>query len=434
MRMLKSCGPGPFYRRRQYAGKYLVGIGVAAALMALSVGWLVSDAAAQTNDPPDNGAVSVEECLGKAYSPVGPTGQTLAREGVIEENLLPTLVTDDMCGDVLERAQNGDPVQALVAAQNYIQEIKLVEDSIHKAAGEATARASDRRLYGDVSLVSAMGELQANKGPAQRQYHDRETPSGGGGKGPRVKPVRRAAASVSETAAGVVADGDGSISDMFERVEAVALSRGLSRSEADYSARCGLETALLNAISKELIHGRYIKVSPAPTPKEMEYGDSVTVELLVSGDASGLYEKLEGQYGEVAEASETEEGCVGVVESMKARISDRSFKIDPHQDKEVKRITHDTAWRWDVTANTEGKNTVDLFVGHVLQLGEMELVPHWVEPSPVRHATITVKQEPLRAKSDLVGRNWQWLLLPAVIALAAATWLVWMLGRREHDR
>src|ERR671912_123316 len=118
MRMLKSCGPGPFYRRRQYAGKYLVGIGVAAALMALSVGWLVSDAAAQTNDPPDNGAVSVEECLGKAYSPVGPTGQTLAREGVIEENLLPTLVTDDMCGDVLERAQNGGPVQALVAAQS----------------------------------------------------------------------------------------------------------------------------------------------------------------------------------------------------------------------------------------------------------------------------------------------------------------------------
>jgi hypothetical protein len=432
--MLKSCGPGPFYRRRQYVGKYLVGIGVAAALMALSVGWLVSDAAAQTNDPPDNGALSVEECLGKDNASVGPTGQTLAREGVIEENLLSTLVTDDMCGDILKRTQNGDPVQALVAAQNYIQEIKLIEDSIHKAAGEATARASDRRLYGDVSLVSATVGLQANKGPAQRQYHDRETPSGDGSNGPRVKPIRRQAANVSETAAGVVADGDGSIADMFKRVEAVALSKGLSRSEADYSARCGLETAMLNAVSKELIHGRYIKVIPAPTPQEMEYGDTVTVELLVSGDVSGLYEKLEGQYGEVAEASGTEEGCVGVVESMKARLSDRSFKIDPHQDKEEKRITHDTAWRWDVTANTEGKNFVDLFVGHVLQLGEMELVPHWVEPSPVRHATITVKQEPLRARLDLVGRNWRWLL-PAGIALAAATtWLVWMLRRREHGR
>jgi len=440
--MLKSCDLERFhrfYRRRQYVGKYLVSIGVA-ALLALCMSWLVSDAWAKTKGAPDDGALTVRECLSKANTSVDPTGQSLVKEGLIEESLLPTVVTGDMCEDILKRAQNGDPVQTLIATQNYIQEVKLIENSIHRATDEDSAKASDRHLFGDESLVSAKIRLQANKGPAQRQYPDGETPSadgetpsGGGSNGPRAKTIRRDAATVSTTAAEAVADSDASIADMFKQVEAVALDEGLSRSEADSSARCGLEAALLDAVSKELAHRKYIKVSPAPTPKEMEYGDTVTVTLLVSGDVRGLYGKLEGQYKKIAEVSEAEDGCVGVVESMKARLWDRHFSIDPHQDEEEKRITHDTAWSWEVTANAEGKNSVDLFVGHVLQLGEMELVPHWVEPSPVRHATITVKQKALQTKSNLLGRNWQWLLPVGIALAAAATWLVWMLRRRGHD-
>jgi hypothetical protein len=220
---------------------------------------------------------------------------------------------------------------------------------------------------------------------------------------------------------------------MLEKIEAAYFSEGDSRPEAVAAAHCALETALLEAISKELSQRQYIKINPEPTPKEIEYGGTVTVKLLVSGAVRGLYEKLEGQYEKVAEASEAEEGCLVVVKSMKPRLWDRRFSVDP-QNQEMRRITHDTTWSWDVTANAEGKNTVDLFVGHVLQRGETELTPHWVEPSPVRHATITVKVNPLGEESTLVSRNWQWLLPVGVALAAAATGLVWMLRKRELGR
>jgi hypothetical protein len=434
MRLLKSCRLEPFCRRRQYIGKYLVGIGVAAALMALCVGWLVYDAAAQTNDAPDVGTLTVGKCLREANISAGPVGQALIKEGIIEENLLPTMVTNDMCEDILKRAPDDSSVQTLVSAQNYIQEIKLIENSIRGAAGEAAAKGSDRHLFGDEFLVSTMVMVQADKSPAQRQYSDDETPRGGGSDEMGVKPIRRKAANVSATAESVVAKGNASIAGMLNQIEAAALEGGLSRSDAARSARCGIEQALLNAISKELFQRQYIKFNPDPIPKEIEYGDTVTVKLLVSGEVRGLYEKLEGQYEKVAEASEAEEGCVVVVKSMKARLLDRRFSIEPNQGQEMRPITHDTTWSWDVTANAGGKNVVDLFVGHVLQLGETEVEPRWVEPAPVHHATITVKVNPLGEESNLIGRNWQWLLPVGIALAAAATWLVWMLRKREHDR
>jgi hypothetical protein len=431
MRLLKSCRLEPFCRRRQYIGKYLVGFGVAAGLMALCMGWLVYDAAAQTNDAPNDGTLTVRECLRKANTSVVTDGQALTKEGIIEENLLPTMVTNDMCEDILKRAPDGTSVQTLVAAHNYLQEINLIENSIRGAAAEAAAKGSDRHLLGDVSLVSDRVMAQADKSPMQ-QYPDDETPSDSGSDETGVKPIRREAASVSATAASVVAKSNTSIAGMLDQIEAAALQDGLSRPEAALSARCGIETALLNAILKELSQRKYIKLSPDPTPKEMEYGKTVTIKLLVSGDVSGLYEKLEGEYEKVAEASEAEEGCVDFNARMSARIHDESFSIDPNQGQEMRSITHDTIWSWEVTANAEGKNIVDLLVGHVLQRGELESTPHWVLPVP--RAVITVKVNPLGDASNLIGSNWQWLLPVGIALAAAATWLVWMLRKREQDR
>lgn len=425
VRILKSCGPELFCHRRRHIGKYLIGIGVAAALMALCVGWLVHDVAAQTNDVTDDGTLTVAECLSEVSASVGPVGQVFIKEGIIEENLLSTMVTNGMCEDMLERAPDGKSVQTLVAAQNYIQEIKLIEHSIRGAAGEAAAKGSDRHLFGDESLVLARVVAQADESPAQQQYSDDET---------EVKPIRREAANVSETAEAVVANSDASIASMLNQIEAASLKEGASRSEAAAEARCGLEKSLLNAISKELSQGQLIKVSPDPTPKEMEYGDTVTVKLFVSGEVRGLYGKLERQYEKVTEASEAEDGCVNFIKSMKADLVDRRFAVDPHQGSLVRRITRDTRWGWDITANAEGKNGVDLFVGHVLQLGEVKLKPQWVEPAPVRHATITVTVSPLREISNFVVRNWRWLVPVGLALTAAAIWLVGMLKKREQQR
>lgn len=431
MRLLKSCRLDLFCLRRQYIGKYLAGIGVAATLMALCTGLLVYDAAAQTDD----GTLTVGRCLSETNTSVGSVEQGLIKEGIIEENLFPTMVTNDMCQDILKRAPDGSSVQTLVGAQNYLQEIKLIENSIRGAADEPAAKESNRHLFGDESLVASRVMVKADKkNPAQQQYPDDETPSGDGGDETGVKPIRRDAANVSATAVSAVAKGNASITSMLDQIEAAALEEGLSRSEAARGARCGIEQALLDAMSKELLQRQYIRIRPDPTPKEIEYGDTVNLKLLVSGKVRGLYERLEGQYEKVAEASEADEGCVVVVKSMAARLWDRSFSIKSHQGQEMRPIIHDTTWTWDVTAKAEGKNSVDLFVGHVLQLGELEVTPRWVEPSPVRHATITVKANPLGEESNLIGRNWQWLLPVAIALAAAATWLGWMLRKREHDR
>src|SRR3712207_63683 len=136
MWMQEPCGPELFCRRRRYILKYLIGIGVAAALMALCVGWPIYDAVAQTND----GTLTVEECLGDANASVDPIAEVLIKEGIIGENLLSTNVTDGMCEDVLQRAPDGTPVQRLVTAQNYVQEIELIENAIREATSEAAAR------------------------------------------------------------------------------------------------------------------------------------------------------------------------------------------------------------------------------------------------------------------------------------------------------
>ena len=139
-----------FCRIRQYIGRYLIGIGVAVALMALCVGWSVYDVAAQTNDATDNGTLTVRKCLANANTSVGPVEETFVKEGIIRESLLSTKVTNGMCQDMLERAPDVSLLERLVTAQNYIQDLKLIQNAIPEAAAKGT----DRHLFGDEALVS----------------------------------------------------------------------------------------------------------------------------------------------------------------------------------------------------------------------------------------------------------------------------------------
>src|SRR5215211_1045627 len=141
MWMQESCEPEPSCHRRWYIGKYLIGIGVAAALMALCVGWPIYDAVAQAND----GTLTVEECLAEGNASIDPIAEDLIKEGIIGENLLSTKVTDGMCEDVLQRAPDDTPVQRLVTAQNYIQENQRIENAISEATGEAAAKGTDAK-------------------------------------------------------------------------------------------------------------------------------------------------------------------------------------------------------------------------------------------------------------------------------------------------
>jgi hypothetical protein len=72
--------------------------------------------------------------------------EALIKEDVIEENLLQTKVTNGMCKEILEPIADGTPTRKLLAAQNYIQEIKLIDRSMREAAAdEAVTSGTDAK-------------------------------------------------------------------------------------------------------------------------------------------------------------------------------------------------------------------------------------------------------------------------------------------------
>jgi hypothetical protein len=488
--MQESCEPGHFGRRRRYFGKYLIGIGVAATLMALCVGWPIYDAVAQAND----GTLTVEECLAEGNASIDPIAEELIKEGIIGENLLSTKVTDGMCEDVLQRAPDDTPVQRLVTAQNYIQENQRIENAIREAAAKGTgAKGPAHHSLAEKHLVSPRwtvlgatqiaavaqqyspppadgdgspppadgdgspppgdggGSAPGGGGGSAPGGGGGSAPGGGGGAAPgdgggagpggggdetEVTPSMRKAATVQQVAAAVVAEGDASIAEMLDRIEAAYLREGESRFAAADAARCGLEQALLNAISKELYREELIQVDPDPTPKELEYGDTVTVKLFISAAISETYDRLERQYEKVEEASEASRGCVQLTKLMEAEVVTRRFDISSHQghDSSIRgRITRDTTWRWDVTANTEGKNVLTLPLGYVLTQAGEEQTLQLLEPAPLE-ATITIQAEPLAKAPNPVERNWRWLLPVGIVLTVAVTLLVGMLRKREQRR
>jgi hypothetical protein len=187
----------------------------------------------------------------------------------------------------------------------------------------------------------------------------------------------------------------------------------------------------LNAISKELSQGNLIRVRPPdPTPKEVSYGETVTVKLSVSGNIRESYDKLERQIKEVDEASGEEDRCVDLTESMEAKLFSPRFSQQGNG-LPIRRINRDTTWSWDIIPNTEGKHSLDVLLGHVRKQTGSELASQWIEPAPLHHGVITVRARLLGQGSSFVARSWQWLL-PVGIALAiAAALLVRMLRRHE---
>ena len=198
------------------------------------------------------------------------------------------------------------------------------------------------------------------------------------------------------------------------------------------SARCGLETALLNAASKKIARGEFIKVRPDQIPKEMAYGHTIPVTLVVSGAIREVYEELEGQYEEVEEASEAKYGCPVLTSSIMGHVYDHRFAVNPRQGALIQPITsYDITWRWDLTARTEGKNHVDILLGQELKKADVALTPKWIEPHPLQ-ATITVKAKPMVKVLNSIEQNWRWLLPVGIALLVAAAWLVRLLRKREQ--
>src|SRR5215208_4999828 len=179
-----------FRRIRPYVGRHLLGIGTAAVVVVtLCVGWPVYHGVAQTNDAPTDATLTVGQCIGANATTIDPLEETLIKEDVIEENLLQSKVTNGMCEDMLAPISDGTPAQKLLTAQNYMQEINLIERSMRKAAAEeAATRGPDWSSSSEESLIRFRTIAQTSKQvPVLAQYDEGggggDNVSGGGGGG-----------------------------------------------------------------------------------------------------------------------------------------------------------------------------------------------------------------------------------------------------------
>ena len=429
-----------FRRMRPYVGRHLLGIGAAAVVVVtLCVGWPVYQGVAQTNDAPTDATLTVGQCIG-ANATIDPLEETLIKEDVIEENLLQSKVTNSMCEDMLAPISDGTPAQKLLTAQNYMQEIKLIERSMREAAAdEAATRGPDWYSSSDESLIRFRTIAQTSQQvPARAQYDDggggggasdggggggTESPTatdGGGGGGGNVRggggggggteaggtggiePSERQAAAAASTGE----DDDASIAERLLRKEEAAINAGASVPEAKASARCSTEVEVSDDELKK-VKGLY-KIKPQ-MPEEVRLRKTEQVGLLVLPATKKRFEEIRQKHGSINEKSTSSIGCVELVDRMKAQLVPLDLEglgIYGRHPNDVRELSshRDARWGWDIYARQPGNLELLLDLRYAIsQEGEeFRLVPH----SPVYDGEIRVTPLQSGSSEEATERPW----------------------------
>jgi hypothetical protein len=406
-----------FRRMRPYVGRHLLGIGTAAVVVVtLCVGWPVYHGVAQTNDAPTDASLTVGQCIGANATTIDPLEETLIKEDVIEENLLQSKVTNGMCEDMLAPISDGTPAQKLLTAQNYMQEINLIERSMRKAAAEeAATRGPDWSSSSEESLIRFRTIAQTSKQvPVLAQYDegggggDNVSGGGGGGGGTEaggiggVEPSeRQAAAAVS-----VGEDDDASIAERLLRKEEAAINAGASVPEAKASARCSTEVEVSD---EELKKGKGLYKIKPQMPEEIQVRKTQRVGLLVLPVTKKRFEEMRQKHESINEKSTSSIGCVELVNRMKAQLVPldlEGLRIYPRHPNDIRELSShlDTRWGWDIYARQPGNLELLLDLRYPISREgqEFRLVPH----SPVYDGVVRVTMLQSGSSEEATERPW----------------------------
>lgn len=397
--------------------KKLVGFVTAAALAAFGVNLAVHEAGAQDAGTLGGPVTTVEQCIADSEgASVEPLQEAFVGKRITEEGLLQKRLTALMCEDLLERSPGGSPSQRLLAAQNYLQEIEIVESAMQRA---------EPGVEEDSSAAAPEAPPQAafpkGGGATEEQYGDGTDPADDGGTG-----VGRTTRQAAAIARGVREDGGASIPERLHRREAAGIRAGASPPEAAAGARCDLELELLGGAVKKLYSGD-VRIAPH-IPEQMQREETIPVELSVSPKEE-VYGSLKQQNEEVAESSSAESQCVGLTERMKAILTGNDLDINPHQGKDssIQQIAAPhTSWGWDITASAEGRQHLYLNLGQEIERPGQESDFHWVEQAPF-DGVIEVRATLWQKVSSFVNLRWEWLW--GILAALA----VWVYRRRKKS-
>ncbi len=376
---------------RSYIVRQLFGTGAAAVVVvALWWAWPVYGGVAQVDAAADDDTLTVGQCI-EVNASVGPLEEALIKEDIIEEDLLQTKVTNVMCKDMLEPVTDGTPVRKLVAAQNYIQEIELIEGAMREAAGEAAAKGTDRYASSDRPSIRFRAVAQTSEQvAAQAQYKE---PGGNGTKGDGtrgdgtggVEPGMRQAA----VAASVGEGDDASIAEKLRQKEAAARDAGASVPEARAGARCSTEVEVSD---DELKKGKGLYEIRPLMPEEIRLRESEQAGLLVLPATKTRLEQIRQKHRSIDEVSESGTGCVELVNRMKAQLVplEEGLGYRRHHPDDIRELSsnRNTRWGWDIIARRPGHLDLLLDLRYAIsrERPEFRLVPE----SPVFKGEIRV--------------------------------------------
>jgi hypothetical protein len=330
----------------------------------------------------DDATLTVGQCIGDNATN-GPVEEALIKEDIIKENLLETKVTDSVCDDMLKPISASTRLQKLAAAQNYIQEIKLIEGAMRKAAAEQAARATAGHSSSNGSLMQ-FGAIayKSEQVAAKDQYDDAI-----GGIEPRELQAA-AAARVGE-------DNDASIATRVRQKEAVATNAGASVTEARAGARCSTEIEISDDEAKKIVAGQY-EILPK-MPKKIPLGETERAGLLVSPIPQQRLRETSQKHDDIEEASKSNIGCGYLTNRMQAEL----VSLDPRALGAERRHSYDIRelsshkeinWSWVVSGRQAGNPEVWLDLSY--ELSREGQVFRGIPQSPVYKEPIRVTAQP----------------------------------------
>jgi hypothetical protein len=359
-----------FRRMRSYVIRQLFGTAAAVAVVAaLCLG---------CNAAADDVTLTVGQCIGDNATN-GPVEEALIKEDIIEENLLQTKVTKVVCEDMLKPISGSTRLQKLAAAQSYIQEIKLIEGAMRKAAAEEAARATDWHSSSNESMqfgaIAHTSELVA----AQDQYDEAR-----GG----IEPRELQAAAAARVGENNVA----SIATRVRQKEATATNAGASVAESRAGARCSTEIEVSDEEAKKIVAGRY-EILPR-MPKKIPLGEAEPAGLLISPIPQQRSREISHKHEAIEKASKSTFGCGYLTDRMQAELVPLklgALGVDPRYTDDIQELSshQEVHWSWGVSGRQAGNPEVSLVLSYELSQEGQQFrgIP---QVSPVYEEPITV--------------------------------------------
>lgn len=155
-------------------------------------------------------------------------------------------------------------------------------------------------------------------------------------------------------------------------------------------------------------------------PKEMEVGESDTIEVLVIASKTENISKYpsRGRGKPVIEP-------IRVSSVMQADLTGSKFDIKPLFSSKEKLVTEisPTSWQWEVTPKEAGKQRLTLTVTVNIEIpGYEKKIPPYEYKAFDRD--IKVKVNPIYSITEFLKTNWQWVITTIIACFGGFPWII----------